>query len=368
MNKSIKKIISLGLNRIKGKILTKLSMATKKNFTLPVQVYWTMFNRCNFRCKMCPQWHRGETENRSEYCNLAEMKKVVDEMAELGIKSLGLSGGEPLMDQELLFGVLEYANSKGIYTHFGSNGWLLSEKVLRRYDEIGGGHISLSVDGIGSTHDEIRAFPGSFNKIISVLEMYIQLKLKNVSIKMNTVFSGQNYEQILEIIALAKKYDVAIFLQPFDNFDYDKINESSSLVDNSFNVQKNKVERIREIVAEIIETKKKDKGLILNSFEHLKNIPDYFSNRFRINGKCEVFYKNMNIDPFGNVIPCGYLGPIGNIKKDSIYDIWNSLKAKQARIKSQNCKQNCMQGCFFDPKIGELIRSGIYYIAKLLKK
>lgn len=365
---NIKKLINLGTSKLKSKMLTKLSIQTQKNFTTPVQVYWTMFNKCNFRCKMCPQWHRGENEDQNDCCSLDQMKKVIDEKACLKIKNLGLSGGEPLMKQELLFSVLEYANNKGIYTHFGSNGWLLSEKMLKKYDSIGGGHISLSIDGIGSVHDEIRGFPGSYAKIISVLETYSKLKLKNVSIKINTVFSGQNYEQVLDIIELAKKYNAAMFVQPFDNFDYDKVNKSSSLIDSNFRVSPEKLQAIKVIVDKIIKIKKIHKGLILNSVDYLQNINAYFSNRFEADRKCEVLYKNFNIDPFGNVIPCGYLGTIGNIKKDSIYKIWNSKEAIIARVKSKSCKQNCMQGCFFDPKMSEMIKMGLQYAVKLMRK
>ncbi len=368
MIKQAQKIIHVGTAKIKNKFLTKLSKATGKNLTVPAQIYWNISNKCNFRCQMCTQWDRGLHEDAQKYLNFAEMKNVIDQMKKLKIRNFGVTGGEPILQKKLLFEVLGYANQKRIYTHFGSNGWLITEDVIREYDKIGGGHISLSIDAIGELHDEIRNMPNAFEHCLGVLTVYEKIKPQNVSLKINTVMSGKNLKHILPIVELAEKYQASIFIQPFEDFEHDNLYKDDVKIEKSFAVNRKDLAQVEEIIDQLKAKKKKVPGLILNSFSHLNNIPEYFRNRMGAKGGCEVGYKKFTIHPFGDVLFCGYLGFIGNVKKESIMDIWNSEKAKKARGRVQNCRLNCMQGCFFEPGIFEMARDGFSYLARVIKK
>jgi Fe-coproporphyrin III synthase len=363
-----KKIITVGIGKIKNKLVTKISKITGKNFTVPVQIYWNISNKCNFRCKMCTQWDRGNNENPDNYLNFQDMQRVIDEMNELHIRNFGVTGGEPLLQKRRLFEVLEYANNKGIYTHFGSNGWLIDENVIREYDKIGGGHISLSIDAVGDLHDEIRGVKGAYQHAVSVLEQYKKIKPKSVSIKINTVMSSKNLDHILPLVKLAEKYKASIFIQPFEDFEHDTLYKDSVKIDSTFAVKEKNLESVKKVIKKLIAIKKARPGLILNSYAHLEKMTDYFKNRKNAPGLCEVGYKKFTIHPFGDVIFCGYLGFIGNVKKDGLMDIWNSSKAETARKKMTRCNLNCMQGCFFEPGFFELIRDGFFYLAKAIKK
>lgn len=367
MTHNVKKIIRVGMGKVKSRVRTRISEVTGINVTVPAQVYWNMSNKCNFRCKMCPQWNRGMYEEEKEYCGRDEMKRIVDQMQRLGIKNLGISGGEPMLRKDLLFQVLSYANQKGIYTHFGSNGWLITEEVIKKYDAIGGGHISMSLDGIGERHDDIRGIKGAYQKVISVLEMYKKIKPKHVMLKINTVMSDRNLNQILDIVNLAERYGASIFIQPFDNFAHDIKYAHNGIIDESFKVKEKHLERVNEVVRALLLTKKERRGLILNSTRYLESIPDYFAHRFQSNRKCQVAYKNFSIDPFGNVLPCGFLGPVGNVKKNSIMEIWNNANSKESRVRMKYCKQNCMEGCFFDMSVWEMMKEGIGYLMRSMK-
>lgn len=368
MINSVKKIIKVGTGKLRNKVLTKLSKITGKNLTTPAQIYWNISNRCNFRCKMCTQWDRGMHEDQQNYLSLEEMKRVVDQMKKLKIRNLGVTGGEPILQRERLFKVLEYANKQGIYTHFGSNGWLIDADIINQYDQIGGGHISLSIDAIGDLHDEIRDMKGAFEHTLKALEAFKGLKPKNVSIKINTVMSGKNLEHILPLVDLADKYGASIFIQPFEDFEHDDLYKDNVEIDKSFAVKKERMEQVEDVILKLKKIKKKNPGLILNSYAHLDGIVRYFEDRNNGRNDCEVAYKKFTIHPFGDVIFCGYLGFIGNVKNSSIMEIWNSKKAKEARERMKKCRCNCMQGCFFDPGFLEMMRDGSYYLSKIFKR
>lgn len=368
MKSQVIKIIKVGKGKIKGKILTKFSKMTGKNLTIPVQVYWNISNKCNFRCKMCTQWDRGINENSSQYLNFKDMTGVIDQMAKLKIENFGVTGGEPILRKDLLFKILEYANKKGIYTHFGSNGWFIDSEVIRQYDKIGGGHISLSIDAIGELHDEIRNKNGAFEHVMKVLNDYRDVKPRNVSIKINTVMSGKNLNHIIPLVNLADKYKASIFIQPFEDFEHDKLYKDNVLMDKSFSIKGGSINDVTKIIEELRLLKRKKPGLILNSYTHLDGIPEYFKNRKNAKNKCEVAYKKLTIHPFGDVIFCGYLGFMGNIKQNSLLEIWNSDAARKARERMHSCKFNCMQGCFFEAGFFEMARDGFYYLLKIFQK
>jgi len=363
-----KKIIKVGTGKIKSKLLTKLSKITGKNLTVPAQIYWSISNKCNFRCKMCTQWNRGLREDPKNYLSFEDMKNVVDQMKKLKIRNLGITGGEPILQKELLFKVLKYANIQGIYTHFGSNGWLIDDAIINQYDQVGGGHISLSIDAIGSLHDEIRSMRGAYEHVLKVLETYKETKPKNVSIKVNTVMSGKNLEHILPLVNLAEKYGASIFIQPFEDFEHDNLYKDNVSIDKSFSVKKENIGQVQDIISKLKNIKREKPGLILNSHSHLDGILKYFEDRKNAKNNCEVAYKKFTIHPFGDVIFCGYLGFIGNVKNNSIVEIWNSAKAEKARYEMKKCRFNCMQGCFFEPGFFEMMRDGFHYLSKLLKK
>lgn len=364
----IKKIIRVGLGKIKSKATTKISQITGKNFTVPVQIYWNMSNKCNFQCRMCSQWKRGKSEDAKDYLNFQDMQSVIDQMKKLKIRNLGITGGEPLLQKELLFQVLDYANKQGIYTHFGSNGWLIDEDILQEYDQIGGGHISLSIDAIGDLHDEIRGINGAFEHVLKVLELYKKIKPKRVFLKINTVMSAKNLEHILPVVALTEKYSASIFIQPFEDFKHDTLYNDSSKIDKNFAAADADMDQIKDIITKLKDLKKQKPGLILNSQAHLDRMVEYFANRKEIENVCEVAYKKFTIHPFGDVLCCGYLGFIGNVKKEKLKEIWNSEKAERARKKMEKCQYNCMQGCFFEPNLSELAKDGFYYLLKIIKK
>lgn len=97
--------------------------------------------RCNAFCEFC---HFGDHENfkNTPYAKLDEFKSNVSQMAELGVKFIDLTGGEPLLHKEIHL-MAEYAKKFKMQTSITSNGLLYSkfaEKLAGNIDLL---HFSL---------------------------------------------------------------------------------------------------------------------------------------------------------------------------------------------------------------------------------
>lgn len=366
---NIFRLLKVFLGKVGNKMSTSLSILTKHNFTKPDSIYYLISNKCNFRCPMCDQWKMGQSEKPQEYLSSKEMKSVVDQAAAWGIKSFGISGGEPLIFKDRILELLSYANKKKMYTHFVTNGWLLDEETIREYDKLGGGHISLSLDALSPMHDDLRGVPGAFERVMKAIKAYEAVKPKNILLKINLVISNKNLDEVLDVVEMTKKVGASIFVQPYDPYNWEtrkKLSHKEYHENYPMWVSRARMDKLKTVVDKMIEMKKKDASLIINSLEHLQAIPKYFSLELN-RSKCYVAYRSLVIGPFGEVSVCKY-GDVGNVRKNTIKEIWKSDKYNQIRKSSVRCNFDCLLGCMYDPSILSWIKAGVSLALKKSKK
>lgn len=203
--------IKIGFN-----VLCALTLKRKK----PLVVGWNITYRCNLDCDYC-----GYPSRKTEELDASEAKLLIDQLASLGTKILVLSGGEPLLRDDI--GVLiDHCRQKGIYTAIYTNGLLLK----KRFDEIKNiNEIQLSLDGPKDINDTVRG-KGVFDKVIEALEL---CQRHNIKTSLSTVISKYNTDTLEQMFDIAKQYNTKIMFQPVgkrfsgdtDNF-YDHPKES----------------------------------------------------------------------------------------------------------------------------------------------
>src|SRR5260370_36274086 len=96
----------------------------------------------------------------------AEIKDLLDQMAEAGVFYLTISGGEILMRRDF-FEILEHARARTVCVKLKTNGVLIRKKEAERLRELGVETVQISsYSHSAEVHDAITKMRGSFRQSI----------------------------------------------------------------------------------------------------------------------------------------------------------------------------------------------------------
>lgn len=144
-----------------------LKIKRRLNLMRPGEVQWLTTYRCNFTCIHC-EASAGTTKVHELTTN--EAFRLIDELAETGVRRILLSGGELLVRKDI-FLIIEHILSRGLTYGLASNGFLVSEfseEFMRIKPEL----YFTSIDGLEQTNDAIRGVNGAFRKCMDALKFF----------------------------------------------------------------------------------------------------------------------------------------------------------------------------------------------------
>ncbi|MFH1239768.1 MAG: radical SAM protein [Candidatus Diapherotrites archaeon] len=158
----------------------------------PTYVQWLATHDCNYSCAHC-----GTSAGKALKDELTtnEIKKVIEDMGEMGVKLLSVTGGEPLLRKDL-FEMLHLAKSKGMHVGFVTNGSLVS-KYKKEIKELEPYSMMVSIDGIKETHNFLRGNEAHFDKSIEAVEFFNKINVPIVSIA--TTVNKKNLNELEEL-------------------------------------------------------------------------------------------------------------------------------------------------------------------------
>lgn len=169
---------------------------------MPNSVCWNITSRCNDKCLFCYR------DRESKELNFDKQKKIIQKIAESGIRKVTFAGGEPLLVEKVQDLIL-YANKNGLITSLTTNGILLNHENLEFCVE----NLSWITFSLDSTEKEIQSKMGRnsahVERTCRFLDEIAKRKNKNCQIKINTVVSCINQKYITDIADLVMKYSVS---------------------------------------------------------------------------------------------------------------------------------------------------------------
>jgi len=158
-------------------------------------------DRCNLRCVYCFDGDLPLTLH-SDILSYEEILRLVRLLAELGVRKVRLTGGEPLVRRNLPFLIREIATLSGIEdVSLTTNGVLLKEYAPMLRDA-GLKRINVSLDSLRRERfKEITGFD-LFDQVLEGIDMALKVGLDPV--KINTVIiRGFNDDEVLDFVLLA---------------------------------------------------------------------------------------------------------------------------------------------------------------------
>jgi len=107
----------------------------------PIEAQLIVTRRCNLSCGYC-----SEYDTVSAMIPLDVLKQRIDALHRLGVVNIALLGGEPLMHPDLP-AVVAYGN-RHAQVSITTNGFLLTESLIRRLNAAGLANMEVSVDAV----------------------------------------------------------------------------------------------------------------------------------------------------------------------------------------------------------------------------
>ena len=181
---------------------------------LPRELYIETTNRCNLKCRTCPQYF-GMPE---DFADLTP--ELVDRiLAQFPfVRRVVLHGiGEPLLNKELPR-IIENVKRRGAYALFNTNGLLLRDKLVEPIIRAGLDELRVSVDSASpETYALVRGMDG-FDRIIANLRSLAALKetLGSTTPKVSLWITGMksNVGELPALVRLADEIGVReVYLQ-----------------------------------------------------------------------------------------------------------------------------------------------------------
>lgn len=167
---------------------------------IPGWIAWETTRKCNLRCVhcRCPL----ETDPSEVELTTVEGKKLLNEIADFSKPVVVLSGGEPLLRDDI-FSLTNHGTSLGLRMCMATNGALVTDEICRNMKLAGIRMVSLSLDGSSaSVHDNFRQCPGAFDSVIRAAELF---RKNGQRFLINSSFTKRNQHDIAGTFKVARE-------------------------------------------------------------------------------------------------------------------------------------------------------------------
>lgn len=167
-------------------------------------VAWEVTRSCNLACVHCrASSQRGfyPGEFSTDRC-----MKLLDEIAAFSKPVVILTGGEPLLRQDI-FEIAAHGNQKGLRMVMATNGTLITGEIAGKMSDAGIQRVSISIDGLDAKrHDAFRGVDGAFAGAMAGIDT---MKKAGIEFQLNTTVTLNNLHQVKGILDLAIRLGAA---------------------------------------------------------------------------------------------------------------------------------------------------------------
>jgi radical SAM protein with 4Fe4S-binding SPASM domain len=153
------------------------SIARRKNrkaLEAPKYCVWEITLACDLGCKHCGS--RAGKKRQTELTT-AECLDVVSQLDEMGFSEVTLIGGEAYLREDWDIIAREIVK-RGMLCGITTGGRAFTEERVKRAEDAGISHISVSIDGLEKTHDAQRGASGSWRDALKSAERISKTKIK----------------------------------------------------------------------------------------------------------------------------------------------------------------------------------------------
>jgi MoaA/NifB/PqqE/SkfB family radical SAM enzyme len=293
--------------------------------------------RCNLDCAFC----YNDLELTGTPLTKEQYFRFFDDLREMQVLNLVLSGGEPLAHPDFM-ALGEKARQLGFVIRIKSNGHALRGALAQHIKDIIDPYIvELSLHGASpETHDRQTRVTGSFDRLIHNVREMTGLGIRT---KLNAVLTCWNEHEMDQMFELAEALETPIRFDPEVTPRDDGDTSTLSLAASD--------EALRRLYR-----------LELARSAEVGLSPDE-ATPTPARKHCGAGSSSIGVDPFGNIYPCvQWRRPLGNLHDQSIKDVWrksnllNEIRTTTEKVKKfiehKNIQRQVVSFC---PGVAELL-------------
>jgi len=328
----------------------------------PLNCQLEVTTACNNKCLHCYNYWRASSKTEVPL-TLANGRKIMHMIADAGVHEITFTGGEPLLNFNVLVACLELANESGIKPYLNSNLVTLTKQKAMTLKNLGINSVLTSVMGPNAeVHDAIAQRKGAFKRTLAGIGI---AQDAGIRVSANMVVSQMNLNVIKDTAMLV----VSLGMKSFNATKVGCPGNCSDFSDMSL-TKKQFIQYMTELVAVSKETGLKCGHLEpypLCTLASVDGASDLESRR------CPAGVTTCTISSGGDVRPCSHLDiQYGNLLVESIIDVWQRMDdwRRTAYVPQfcSSCKMvsMCGGGCRMESKMhsdGDLSAADPYMTA-----
>jgi len=296
----------------------------------PYHAQWLLTRRCNYRCRGCSVWRE---KHFSQEVSTDEVKKGLDVLRDLGVIEIVLSGGNPLLRDDI-GEIIDYA-SRFFVTTIYDNGSLAPRKTdaLRNAD-----FVSISLDTLDEKKfDYIRGVKGAWSKAMNSIET---LKDEGIRVGVSPTISQLNLHEILDFTRYFTDRGVPVWYCLY-SYDYPSENPLFGIGKRADEFEIVDKETAAKVCDGLIQMKKERQGVFITT-QTLAALKQLFLTGQRT-WRCQALRSFFMVDSLGRVAGCHRNEPVASVLE--LKDVWDSSKFDDLRKKYRECSQ-CNYLCY----------------------
>ena len=311
----------------------------------PLAAHVKLTENCQAKCISCDYW-------KSRWKDGIGTKRaitLINEIAELGIRSLRFTGGEPLLRKDL-FEVLDRSNSRSFKRIILQTNGLLIKRLSKELNDSPITNINVSIDGLRETNDHIRGIKGYFDLALDGIRT-----LRNKRVAFSVTLNGPSAKELSHLAQVAAGVGAEL--------EFNILSQSLPFLQNgdvtSMWPDRNDVTLIEKFL----------RGIRRPSYE-VSYIKKYYNKKPLEEPPCVLGYLQIFIISNGDVLTgCYPLPAVGNILETSLRQVLESeAYSRQANAMVRRECPGCTCGIESSLAMKNPFRSALIEIRQLTAK
>ena len=296
--------------------------ALTASWTRPRLVMLELTNLCNLRCYMCGIWNEVPKHD----VDLDLFERLVARPPIQNARVLALTGGEPFMMRHFDdYYALARVYSPRSHLNVSTNGWYTDKTVefLETADRRRTS-ITISYDGVRA-HDTVRGVDGSRRRLLATATA-IRRRFPEVRLSLKLTVTNDNHGEILDTARECRDLGVPFRMKTLEKLECHQGRHSSPVTGPEYT---------DAVLASI--TAQGRAVLDLGIDTNRRYIAALVRKTTRSLGACSCSPRTVFVGVDGKVFLCRRRAPIGNVREQSMDEIWASDRRRETIREMATC-------------------------------